>query len=128
MAKNESTSNTHAAEAEELDQIYRSVMSCEPALAPDQLDRVAKMATDQEVTGIPWRLAAFIASQGGDFYEGLAKDPEKARSLAHAVMPLQNFAERMRGIASLAECAATRLMVAGCSHEDFNKWTTEEVD
>lgn len=120
--------NVSEQETDELEQLYRSVMTCEPALEPDQLDRVANMVMDQEVTGRPWRLAALIASKDGAFYEELANDPEIARALAHTVMPLQSFAERMRGMADLAECAATRLMVAGCNHKDFNTWTTEEAD
>lgn len=111
----------------ELDALYEKVMACEPALAPDQLDRVADMVMDQEATGRPWRLAALLATKDGAFFKDLANDPEKAQALAPTVSMLQDFAERMRGVAELAECAAARVMVAGCNHEKFNAWAAEEA-
>lgn len=123
---NQTSDEQQTAEGE-LDALYEKVMNCEPALAPDELDRVADMAMDQEATGRPWRLAALLATKDGAFFKDLANDPEKARTLAPTVSILQDFAERMRGVAELAECAAARVMVAGCSHENFNAWAAEEA-
>lgn len=110
-----------------IDALYEQVLNCEPALAPDQLDKVAGMAMDQEATGRPWRLAALLATKDGAFFKELATDPEQAKALAPTVSALQDFAERMRRIAELAECAAARVMVAGCNHESFNAWAAEEA-
>ena len=120
-------SDEQPTEGAELDALYQQVMTCEPALAPDQLDKVADMVKDQEATGRPWRLAAFLATKDGAFFKELANDPEQAKALAPTVSVLQDFAERMRGIAEMAECAAARVMVAGCNHEQFNTWATEEA-
>lgn len=119
------TTNEQQTEGAELAALYQQVMACEPALAPDQLDKVADMVRDQEATGRPWRLAALLATKDGDFFKELANDPEKAKVLAPTVSVLQDFAERMRGVAELAECAAARVMVAGCNHEQFNAWAAE---
>ena len=72
-------------------------------------------------------LAALLATKDGAFFKELATDPEQAKALAPTVSALQDFAERMRGIAELAECAAARVMVAGCNHESFNAWAAEEA-
>lgn len=112
-------------EGAELDALYDQVMTCAPALAPEMLDTVADMAIDQEATGRPWRLAALLATKDGAFFKELANDPEQARVLAPTVAALQDFAERMRGVADLAECVAARVAVAGCNHDQFNAWTTE---
>ena len=119
------TTNEQQTEGAELAALDQQVMACEPALAPDQLDKVADMVRDQEATGRPWRLAALLATKDGDFFKELANDPEKAKVLAPTVSVLQDFAERMRGVAELAECAAARVMVAGCNHEQFNAWAAE---
>jgi hypothetical protein len=110
---------------DDMDAIFEQVMSCNPALPPDQLDEVANMVLDQALTGRPWRLAALLATKDGAFFKDLASNPESAQSLAPTVEILQAFAERMRGIAELAECAAARVMVAGCNHEQFNTWASE---
>lgn len=123
----EHASDEQQTEGAELDALYQQVMTCEPALAPDQLDTVADMVKDQEATGRPWRLAALLATKDGTFFNELANDPERAKALAPTVSVLQDFAERMRMVAELAECAAARVMVAGCNHEQFNAWATEQA-
>ena len=111
----------------ELDALYQQVMTCEPALAPDQLDAVADMVRDLGATVRPWRLAALLATKDGAFFNELANDPEKAKAFAPTASVLRGFAERMRMVAKLAECAAARVLVAGCNHEQFSTWATEEA-
>ena len=75
----------------------------------------------------PWRLAALLATKDGAFFNELANDPEKAKAFAPTASVLRGFAERMRMVAKLAECAAARVLVAGCNHEQFSTWATEEA-
>lgn len=119
--------NEEQTEGAELDALYQQVMTCEPALAPDLLDAVADMVRDLEATVRPWRLAALLATKDGTFFNELANDPEKAEAFAPTVSVLRDFAERMRMVAELAECAAARVLVSGCNHEQFNTWATEEA-
>lgn len=125
---NQTQDTQHAAgDASDELQMFEQVMNCGPALPPDRLEEVADMVRDQGLTGRPWRLAALLASKDGAFFKDLAHDPEKAQALAPSVAVLYEFADRLRGVAELAECAAGRVMVAGCNHPQFNTWAEREA-
>ena len=111
-----------SASDEELDQIFETVMTCEPALTLDQSERFADSIADQEQFGRKWRLTAVLANKGGVFFRDLSKDQSMAQALAPTVGTLTDFAQFLRSAADLADSAACRVMVAGCAHEHFNEW------
>jgi hypothetical protein len=80
------------------------------------------MVRDNECVGIPWRLTALITSKGGAFFKELSESEEQAKALAPTVDTLRAFSERLQMVAKLADTAASRIMVAGCNHENFNEW------
>lgn len=110
---------------DEADRIFEQVMACEPALGQDDFDRVAGLVMQQDQVGMRWRLAAVAASKGGDFYREVAEDAEKGRTAALMVEELHHFISLLQGMKDLAECAAARLLVAGCNHPDFPNWQEE---
>lgn len=112
-------------DVEELEAIYKGVLNCESAIPPEELDLLADMVRDNEIVGRPWRLTALIASKDGAFFKELSESEEKAKALAPTVDALRAFSDRLQGMAKLADCAASRIMVAGCNHEDFIEWMKE---
>lgn len=109
------------------DRIYASVMTCEPALPPMDMEDLADLVVDMPHIVRPWRLTALLASKGGEFYREVANDAGKARALASSPDILNEFAKTLRYVADLADCAAARLLVAGCNHEQFNEWAAQPV-
>ena len=109
----------------ELDRLYESVMVCEPAIDPKDLDMLADWVFSKSLTIRPWRVTALLASKGGEFYQELASNEDKARALATTPAILSEFAEKLRTVADLADCAAARVLVAGCNHESFHEWAAE---
>ena len=75
----------------------------------------------------PWRLAALLASKNGDFFKALSTDADQAEVLAAAVGPMQATAELLRGMAETMDCVASRVMVAGCNHVEFDSWMLKPV-
>ncbi len=122
MAENDATRD---ADAPTVDEIYEQVMTCRPALPPEDLDVVADRVRSDEYVGRPWRLTAVLASKDGAFFHELAEDAGRAKVLAPMMEPLRDFAKALRIMADLADCVAARVMVAGCNHEDFNTWAQE---
>jgi hypothetical protein len=109
----------------ELDALYEQVLHCEPAIAPQDVERLADLALNQEQVGRNWRLTALIAGKGGEFYRELAEDAGKAEALAPVTETLRDFARLLRQVADLADSASARIMVAGCNHEQFLDWVKE---
>jgi hypothetical protein len=107
---------------EEADAVFEQVLNCEPALLPADVDKVGAGVFDKEHVIIPWRMTALLAGEGGAFFKGISEDAKKAQVFAEAVGDLQGFAVFLREMADLADCVATRVMVAACAHEDFPKW------
>lgn len=122
---NENINQNTTNEDDELEALYKDVLKCEPAIPPEQLDLLANMVRDNESVGRPWRLTALIASKDGAFFTELSESEEKAKALAPTVDALREFSDRLQMMAKLADCAASRIMVAGCNHEDFNEWMKE---
>lgn len=109
----------------DLDQLYEQVMNCESAITTSELEPLADLVRNQERVGRQWRLTALLASKNGEFFREVAESEEQARALAPIIGHLHDFAELLRGMADLADCASSRLMVAGCNHENFNDWMKE---
>ncbi len=107
------------------DALFAQVLSCDPALHPDEMECTANLVFNQERVGRPWRLAAALASKDGAFFRELAEDEAKAKTFAATIDQLRDFSALLRSVADLADCAAARVMVAGCNHEGFNTWTEE---
>ena len=103
-------------------QWFDQVVTCEPALPPEDVKELADLVMDQERVGQQWRLTAVLASKEGEFFRDLSKDADKAQALAPTIDTLLAFAKLLRSVADLADCAAHRVLVAGCAHEHFNEW------
>lgn len=112
-------------ENDELDALYEQVMSCESAIPEAQLEPLSELVKSNEYVGRQWRLTAFLASKNGDFFHEVSVNAEQAEALAATIAPLRHFAVLMRQMADLADCASSRLLVAGCNHENFNDWVKE---
>lgn len=109
----------------DLDQLYEKVMTCEPLIAPAAMDQLADLVFSKERVIHNWRMAALIASKDGAFFKEMASDPDKAKALAPIVGALDDAAELLRSMAEIMTSVSIRIGVAGCAHEDFNKWTEE---
>ena len=121
MAEGDATQDTEPT----VDELYEQVMTCEPALPTEDLDRAADMVRSNEFIGRPWRLTALLATKDGAFFRELSEREDQAKALAPAIEPLRDFAKTLRTMADLAECVSARVLVAGCNHKDFNKWADE---
>lgn len=110
-----------------IDQIYEQVLNCEFVIPPEDVDRMADMVFSKEKVIRQWRLTALLASKDGAFYRELSENEDQAKTFAPMVEVLNDFARTLRGMADLAECAAMRITVAGCNHEEFNTWMKEEA-
>lgn len=117
------TSDVTQDEAPSAEELLESVLTCEPALPPEEMEALADRVRSNEFVGRPWRLTALLASKDGSFFRDVANSQEHAQALAPTVDVLHAFAKSLRGMADLADCAAARVLVAGCNHPDFNKWT-----
>jgi len=124
MAKKNVTERT-SDDGAELEAVYQGVLQCESAIHADDVEKLAAIVKNNQRMGIPWRLTAVIASKDGEFFRDVAENEETAKTLVPVIDLLSEFAELLRKVADLADCASTRLMVAGCNHEDFNKWMKE---
>jgi hypothetical protein len=102
--------------------LRQSVMNCKPAVQPADMNRLADMVFDKELTVRPWRLTAAQASKDGSFYRKIAADPDSARAIVAVIGPLEDFAKRLRSVADLADIGASRLLVACAHHEKFKDW------
>ena len=110
---------------EQLGQLYEQVITCESAIPQNELEPLADLVGNNERVGRQWRLTALLASKDGAFFREVAENEEKAKALAPTIELLTDFAGLMRTMAELAECASSRLLVAGCNHENFNDWMSE---
>lgn len=124
MAKKNVTRSKAKKDAK-LDAIYEDVMKCESAIPAGDVDALADIVRNNQRMGIPWRLTAALAGKDGAFFRDVAENEETAKTFATLVDPLRDFAEMLRKVAELADCAACRVMVAGCNHEKFNDWVKE---
>lgn len=114
-------------DAEEMDRLYQQVMNCEPAIVPSELEPLADLIGNNERVGRQWRLTAVLASKDGTFFRDLAENEDAAKALAPTVDLLNDFAKLMRKMADLAECGASRVLVAGCNHVHFNDWLSGDT-
>jgi len=112
---------------QEADAIFEQVLSCKPAISPQDVNPLADLVGSQERVGRQWRLAALLAGKDGSFYRKLSEDAHAAEAMVIAAATLQDFSRLLREMADLAECANTRVMVAGCNHEHFQDWLKEDA-
>ncbi len=105
--------------------VFQQVMCCEPAIKPEQVEKLADLVVSNEFVGRPWRLTAVLAGKNGAFFKNLSEDQKAARTFAQAIQPLSDFVDLCREMADLAECVKLRLAVAGCAHEQFVEWMKE---
>lgn len=110
---------------DQLDQLYEQVMTCQSAIPQSELKPLADLVRNNERVGRQWRLTAVLASKDGPFFREISESEDKAKALAPTIELLNDFAVLMRTMADLAECASSRLLVAGCNHENFNDWMNE---
>lgn len=114
-------------EGDDLEQIYKGVLSCEAAIRPEDVDTLAALLHSNEKIGRSWRLTAVIASKDGSLFRQVSENQETAKVLASLITPLQDFAATLRMVADLTDCAVARVAVAGCNHEHFNRWIEESA-
>lgn len=107
---------------EDMEKIYQDVLHCHPLVPLGEMEALADLVFSKERVVTTWRLAALVGSKDGEFFRELASDAEMAKALAPTVDALSNAATLLRDVAQIMEGAACRIMVAGCNHEDFNKW------
>lgn len=110
---------------DEFEQVYQQVMNCEPEISESELQPLADLVMNNERVVRQWRLTALLASKGGVFFREISQDAEMAKAHAPTVELLEDFASTMRMMAGLADCASSRLLVAGCNHQDFNAWMSK---
>ncbi len=115
----------HEAEDEDIDAIYERILSCEPALPPNEMEQMADLVFSNERVVRQWRFTAMLASKEGAFFRELSEDAEKAKVFAPTVETLKVFATLLREVAKLADCAAARVAVAGCNHQQFLVWAKQ---
>ncbi|MCW0232920.1 MAG: hypothetical protein OJJ21_04910 [Ferrovibrio sp.] len=119
--------DTNTTPDKELDALYESVLNCEPAIPPEEVEPLANLVMNQERVGRQWRLTALIAGKDGAFFSDIANNAAAAQAFAHCVDALHDFSSLLRTMADLSDCAAARISTAGCNHEDFIKWMAEEA-
>lgn len=110
----------------ELEALYQGVMDGEPLVHPDELEALRKLAQDAPLTVRPWLFMAYGATREGAFYKELSEDATRMRLLAPLSMILEEFADRMRMVATLSDGVAMRIRVAGCNHPNFDAWREED--
>lgn len=110
----------------ELEAIFQGLMSCEPLISEDVHDGLRDLAESPDMTVRPWLFMAYVANQGGAFFEEISEDADTARLMASMSKVLDEFAERMNMVADLAGKSALRIRLAGCNHPDFDKWREED--
>lgn len=106
----------------EAEALFQQVVTCKPVVPPESMETVADMVRSNEAMGRPWRLAAVIGSKDGSFFQTIADEEDTAKTMVEAMVPLQDFAKRLREMADVADAAAARIMVAACAHQDFPQW------
>lgn len=111
----------------ELEAIYQGVMQCASAIHADDVGKLADIVKNNERMGIPWRLTAIIASKDGEFFRDVSESKKTAKTFAPLIDQLRDFAKMLRMVADLADCASSRLMVAGSNHEKFIEWMKQEA-
>lgn len=110
------------------ERIYESVMTCEPALAAQDVSLLADLVGNKPAICRPWRLTALLAGKSGEFYRELATSEPLAQAFAATPDCLRDFAARLREVADLADCVSARVMVAGCNHPRFDEWAAAQDD
>ncbi len=124
MAKKNITP-TETNEDDDLEAVYQSVMTCQPALLPSMVEKLSNVVKDNEQMGIPWRVTSVMASKDGEFFRKVANDAETAKTMAAMIDGLISFSQRLEMMKGLADTVINRLLVAGCNHEKFNDWMKE---
>ena len=100
-------------------------MTCQPALLPSLVEKVADAIRDNEQMGVPWRITAVLAGKDGEFFKQVANDAETAKTMATLIDGLTSFSKRLEQMKQFADTVTCRLLVAGCNHEKFNDWMKE---
>ena len=106
-------------EADELDAIFRQVMTCEPLLADGEVDTFLDAMYGKGAQQRRRAVAAF-ATKGGDFYKGVSENREQAVVVAMVALMARDDAKMFRGVAEMLEALDTRTEVALCNHEDMD--------
>lgn len=108
---------------EQAQEVYSQILTCEPLMSQAEANRLADMVFNQERFIRYWRLTAISAEKGGDFYREVSEDQERAKGLMIEVVPrLKEFEEIMLEMSELANCVATRIIVAASNHEASTEW------
>lgn len=99
---------------EDAERFFEAVFTCEPAIQPEDMNKVADMVFSKEHVIRAWRMAAFLGAKGGDFYKNMSS--EQAGALAAATGPLQEFSKLAQAMSEMASSMAARVSVACCFH------------
>lgn len=113
---------------DDLEAIFQGLMGCDSLISPEIHEGMRELADSAEMTVRPWKFAAYVASLGGDFFTEISEDAHTARLMAPMSKILEEFAERLRLVADLADKSALRIRLAGCNHPDFDAWREEDVN
>lgn len=111
---------------DDLEAIFQGLMGCDSLISPEVETGLRDLSESAEMTVRPWLFTAYVASQGGEFFAEISEDADKARLMASMSKVLEEFAERMKLVADLAEKSALRIRLAGCNHPDFDTWRDED--
>ena len=113
---------TRKSKDSELDALYEGVMTCKPVVDPADMEELADRVFSKGHLIRAWRMAALVGSKDGAFFKGLSTESDQAKALAAFVDPMRSTAELLRCMAKIMDCISTRIVVAGCNHEQFNEW------
>lgn len=112
---------------ENLDAEVQKLKGSGPLINPEQLQGLLKLSESSNQTLRHIKLLAWLASQDGNFFQGISQDASSARLMAPACEALEEFASCMHMVADLASKAAKRVRLAGSTHGDaFNVWCEED--
>lgn len=111
---------------DDLEAIFQGLMDCDSLISQEVHEGLRDLADSADLTVRPWKFMAYVASQDGNYFQGLSDDAHSARLMAPMSKILEEFSERMKLVADLAEKSALRIRLAGCNHPDFDTWREED--
>jgi len=113
---------------EDLEAIFQSLMDSEAMISQEVHEGLRDLADSADLTVRPWKFMAYVASQGGNFFQGISDDAHTARLMAPMSKILEEFSDRMKLVSDLSSKAALRIRLAGCSHPEFNTWREDSTE
>ena len=124
MADEKTTTPEQPDDPDQLDEIYNSVMTCEPSLTHEQVSEIEKLFASKGFAQVR-RASLAVATGGGDFYRKVAEDRETAVLAAGIMEAARDHIQRLRGLADVLEQMATRADVALCAWPDKDQIVIE---